>query len=324
MSTINTNLSSINAQRNLTKSNNELSTSMQRLSSGLRVNSAKDDAAGMSIATKMDSQIRGMSQASRNANDGISMIQTADGALSNISDALQRMRELAVQGANDTNGADEWSNINTEISALNTEIGRIASDTKFNGTSLLTATAVTKSIQVGADSGQKIEVSFGANTEISALNTEIGRIASDTKFNGTSLLTATAVTKSIQVGADSGQKIEVSFGANTAYAGLSAASISITDASTASAAISAIDDALKALNTERSSLGTAQNRMGYAISNLATSVENQSAAKSRITDTDYASETSKLSRAQILQQAGTAMLAQANSAPNNVMSLLRG
>lgn len=273
MSTINTNLSSLNAQRNLTKSSNELSTSMQRLSSGLRVNSAKDDAAGMSIATKMDSQIRGMSQASRNANDGISMIQTADGALSNISDALQRMRELAVQGANDTNGADEWSNINTEISALNTEIGRIASDTKFNGTSLLTNTAVTKSIQVGADSGQKIEVSFGSNT---------------------------------------------------AYAGLSAASISITDASTASAAISAIDDALKALNTERSSLGTAQNRMGYAISNLATSVENQSAAKSRITDTDYASETSKLSRSQILQQAGTAMLAQANSAPNSVMSLLRG
>jgi len=273
MTSINTNLSSINAQRNLTKSNNELSTSMQRLSSGLRVNSAKDDAAGMSIATKMDSQIRGMSQASRNANDGISMIQTADGALSNISDALQRMRELAVQGANDTNGSEEWSNINTEISALNTEIGRIASDTKFNGTSLLTGTAVTKSIQVGADSGQSIKVSFGANT---------------------------------------------------AYAGLSAASISITDASTASAAISAIDGALKALNTERSSLGTAQNRMGYAISNLATSVENQSSAKSRITDTDYAAETSKLSRAQILQQAGTAMLAQANSAPNSVMSLLRG
>jgi flagellin len=271
MSIINTNMSSLNAQRNLTKSGNELSTSMQRLSSGLRVNSSKDDAAGMSIATKMDSQIRGMSQASRNANDGISMIQTADGALSNISDALQRMRELAVQGANDTNGADEWANITTEMSALNTEIGRIASDTKFNGTALLTASAVTKSIQVGADSAQKIDVTFGANTSYAAL-------------------TAT----------------------------------SITNASTASAAITAIDGALKALNTERASLGTAQNRMGYAISNLATSVENQSAAKSRITDTDYAAETSKLSRAQILQQAGTAMLAQANSAPNNVMSLLRG
>lgn len=273
MSIINTNISSLNAQRNLTKSANELTTSMQRLSSGLRVNSSKDDAAGMSIATKMDSQIRGMSQASRNANDGISMIQTADGALSNISDALQRMRELAVQGANDTNGDDEWANIKTEMTALNTEIARIASDTKFNGNSLLTATGATKSIQVGADAGQAIEVAFGSNS---------------------------------------------------AYAGLSSTAIDVTDASTASAAITAIDGALKALNTERASLGTAQNRMGYAISNLATSIENQSAAKSRITDTDYASETSKLSRSQILQQAGTAMLAQANSAPNNVMSLLRG
>jgi flagellin len=273
MTTINTNLSSLNAQRNMTKSSNELSTSMQRLSSGLRVNSAKDDAAGMSIATKMDSQIRGMSQASRNANDGISMIQTADGALSNISDALQRMRELAVQGANETNGTDEWKNIDTEMQALNTEIGRIASDTKFNGNALLTAAGGAKDIQVGADSTQKITVSFGKNTD---------------------------------------------------YAALSASAITVTSAATGAAAITAIDNALKALNTERSSLGTAQNRMGYAISNLATSIENQSAAKSRITDTDYASETSKLSRAQILQQAGTAMLAQANSAPNSVMSLLRG
>lgn len=273
MSTINTNMSSLNAQRQLTKSNNELQNSMTRLSSGLRVNSAKDDAAGMSIATKMDSQIRGMSQASRNANDGISMIQTADGALSNISDALQRMRELAVQGANETNGSDEWTNINTEMTALNAEIGRIASETKFNGNSLLKASSDVKSIQVGADSSQKIDVTFGANT---------------------------------------------------AYAGLVASDIQVTDEATAASAISKIDGALKALNTERSSLGTAQNRMGYAISNLATSIENQSAAKSRIMDTDYASETSKLSRSQILQQAGTAMLAQANSAPNSVMSLLRG
>ena len=273
MSIINTNLSSLNAQRNLTKSNTELSTSMQRLSSGLRVNSSKDDAAGMSIATKMDSQIRGMTQATRNANDGISMIQTADGALSNISDALQRMRELAVQGANETNGSTEWANINSEISTLNTEIARIASDTKFNGVALLGSTSAVKQIQVGADSGQKIDVTFGANT---------------------------------------------------AYAAVSASSISVGSAAGAATAIKNIDDALAALNTERASLGTAQNRMGYAISNLATSVENQSAAKSRITDTDYAAETSKLSRAQILQQAGTAMLAQANSAPNSVMSLLRG
>lgn len=271
MSTINTNMSSLNAQRNITKSAGELSNSMTRLSSGLRVNSAKDDAAGLSIATKMDSQVRGMSQASRNANDGISMIQTADGALSNISDALQRMRELAVQGANDTNGDKEWANIQTEMNALNEEIGRIASDTKFNGNALLTAGDVTKTIQVGADAGQTIEVTFKDSSDYTALP-----------------------------------------------------DFAITTAASASTAITDIDAALEALNTERASLGTAQNRMGYAISNLSTSIENQSAAKSRIMDTDYASETSKLSRSQILQQAGTAMLAQANSAPNNVMSLLRG
>ena len=273
MSIINTNMSSLNAQRNLSKSSNELSTSMQRLSSGLRVNSAKDDAAGLSIATKMDSQVRGMSQASRNANDGISMIQTADGALSNISDALQRMRELSVQAANGTNGTDEVDNIKTELTALNTEIGRIAKDTKFNGKDLLTAAGTKAAIQVGADKDQSIEVSIGSNTK---------------------------------------------------YAGLVAADIDVSDSAKAGATIAKLDEALGALNTERASLGTAQNRMGYAISNLATSIENQSAAKSRIMDTDYAAETSKLSRSQVLQQAGTAMLAQANSAPNSVMSLLRG
>jgi flagellin len=271
MSIINTNMSSLNAQRNMNKSSNDLQTSMTRLSSGLRVNSAKDDAAGLSIATKMDSQVRGMTQASRNANDGISMIQTADGAMSNISDALQRMRELAVQGANDTNGTAEWTNIQTEMNELNTEIGRIATDTKFNGTAVLTGGDVTKKIQVGADAGQTIDVTFHDSSAYTAV---------------------------------------------TAF--------SITQASDASTAITSIDTALAALNTERASLGTAQNRMGYAIANLGTSIENQSAAKSRIMDTDYAAETSKLSRAQILQQAGTAMLAQANSAPNSVMSLLRG
>jgi flagellin len=273
MTTINTNLSSLNAQRNLTKSSNELQTSMTRLSSGLRVNSAKDDAAGLSIATKMDSQVRGMSQASRNANDGISMIQTADGALSNISDALQRMRELTVQAANGTNGADETDNIKTELTALNDEIVRIADTTNFNGNKLLVA------------GGKDID---------------------------------------IQVGADKDQSIKVKLGDSDKYAALKAADIAVDTPANAGASIKKIDDALKALNTERASLGTAQNRMGYAISNLSSSIENQTAAKSRIMDTDYAAETSKLSRSQVLQQAGTAMLAQANSAPNSVMSLLRG
>ncbi|MGJ7914686.1 flagellin [Massilia sp. LXY-6] len=270
MSVINTNLASLNAQRNLNTSASDLSTSLQRLSSGLRVNSAKDDAAGLSIATKMDSQIRGMTVAARNANDGISLIQTADGALSNISDALQRIRELAVQGANGTNGSAEWSNINTEVLALNTEIQRIATDTKFNGSAVLSAAGATKDIQIGADSGQKITVSFGADA---------------------------------------------------LYAGMTITPID--SASAASSAIAQVDTALAALNTERASLGTAQNRMGYAINNLNSSIENQSAAKSRIMDTDFAAETAKLTRGQILQQAGTAMLAQANQLPNGVMSLLR-
>jgi len=270
MPVINTNLASLNAQRNLSTSANDLSTSLQRLSSGLRVNSAKDDAAGLSIATKMDSQIRGMTVAARNANDGISLIQTADGALSNISDALQRIRELAVQGANGTNGTAEWSNINTEVQSLNTEIGRISTDTKFNGAAVLSGTAATKDIQVGADTGQKITISFGSDT---------------------------------------------------AFAGMTINGIS--DVASATAALAQVDSALSALNTERASLGTAQNRMGYAINNLNSSIENQSAAKSRIMDTDFAAETAKLTRAQILQQAGTAMLAQANQVPNGVMSLLR-
>ncbi|QOL51751.1 flagellin N-terminal helical domain-containing protein [Massilia litorea] len=275
MSIINTNMSSLNAQRNMAKSSNDLQTSMTRLSSGLRVNSAKDDAAGLSIATKMDSQIRGMTQASRNANDGISMIQTADGAMSNISDALQRMRELAVQAANGTNGADETGNIGTEMSALNDEIARIADTTSFNGKSLMKSGA--------------------------------------------------PLTVDIQVGANKDESIKVAIADSDGYAKFTAATdLKVDTPANAGATIAKIDGALKALNTERASLGTAQNRMGYAISNLSSSIENQSAAKSRIMDTDYASETSKLSRAQILQQAGTAMLAQANSAPNNVMSLLRG
>ena len=275
MSTINTNMSSLNAQRNVSKSSNDLQTSMTRLSSGLRVNSAKDDAAGLSIATKMDSQIRGMSQASRNANDGISMIQTADGAMSNISDALQRMRELAVQASNGTNGTDETGNIGTEMSALNDEIKRISDTTSFNGKTLIKA-------------GAKVDVD-------------------------------------IQVGANKDEAIKVSFADSASYAKFDAAAdLKVDSPTNAGLTIAKLDDALKALNTERASLGTAQNRMGYAISNLSSSIENQSAAKSRIMDTDYAAETSKLSRSQVLQQAGTAMLAQANSAPNSVMSLLRG
>lgn len=273
MSVINTNLASLNAQRNLSTSSASLNTSIQRLSSGLRVNSAKDDAAGLSIATKMDSQIRGMNQAVRNANDGISMAQTADGGLATAIDALQRMRELAVQGANETIGTEDRDNLTKEFEQLQEELTRIATDTKFNGKAILNApTAVTK-IQVGADSDS-------LTIDIPITN-----------------LTAQAT---------------------------SAGAAVLTDHTTSRTAVSTIDTALGEINKMRADLGAVQNRLGFAVSNLQSASENQSAARSRIMDTDFAAETAKLTRGQILQQAGTAMLAQANSAPNGVMALLRG
>lgn len=262
---INTNIASLNAQRNLASSQSSLNTSLQRLSSGLRVNSAKDDAAGMSIATRMDSQVRGQTVAIRNANDAISFAQTAEGALGKVTDALQRMRELAVQSANATNGTGDRSNLDAEFQQLASEITRLGTDTKFNGIAVFGSTSMT--FQVGADSGQTISVSATAASTIS------GNILTDTA-------------------------------ANTALA--------------------AIDTALDTANTNRATLGAVQNRFESVISALQVSVENQSAAKSRIMDADFAAETANLTRTQILQQAGTAMLAQANTVPQNVLTLLRG
>lgn len=262
---INTNLASLNAQRNLSASQSSLNTSIQRLSSGLRVNSAKDDAAGLSIATRMDSQVRGMQVAIRNSNDAISFAQTAEGALGKVTDALQRMRELAVQSANGTNSTGDRTNLDAEFQQLKAEITRLGSDTKFNGNAVFGTSA--QVYQVGADSGQTITVSAVAASAIT------GAITSDTG---------------------------------------------------ATAAISEIDGILNTVNTNRATLGAVQNRFESVISNLQVAVENQSAAKSRIMDADFAAETANLTRGQILQQAGTAMLAQANSLPNNVLSLLRG
>ena len=301
MSVINTNLASLNAQRNLMTSESSLHTSIQRLSSGLRVNSAKDDAAGLSIATKMDSQIRGMSQAARNANDGISMAQTADGGLATAVDALQRMRELAVQGMNGTVGTEDAANLDKEYQQLAKEVNRIATDTKFNGKSILDKTvaaapattstpavpasgAADTDIQIGADVGQVITIKA---TDLKTIAETVGNTA------------PTATTPS-----------------TTADGVLTVAN--------ATAQLTKIDAALASINTKRADLGASQNRLGFAVSNLQSSIENQSAAKSRIMDTDFAAETAKLTRGQILQQAGTAMLAQANSAPNGVMALLRG
>ena len=265
--TINTNLSSLNAQRNLSSSQMSLATSMQRLSSGLRVNSSKDDAAGLAIADRMSSQIRGSTVAIRNANDGISLAQTADGALATVTDALQRMRELAVQAQNGSNGTSDRANLDTEYQQLSQEITRIATQTKFNGTAIVGASAGTQVFQVGANNGDTLSVTT------STVSTVTG---------------------------------------------------DLTTASNASTAIAAIDTQLGTITTSRATYGAAINRFGFAISNLAISNENQTAARGRIMDADFAAETSNLSRAQILQQAGNAMVAQANQLPQQVMALLRG
>jgi len=278
---INTNMASLNAQRNLTTSSGQLNTTLQRLSSGLRVNSAKDDAAGLAIATRMNAQVRGQTAAIRNANDGLSLAQTAEAAISVMSDHLQRMREIAVQSANGSNGSADRAQLSQEFTQLQSEIQRIATSTKFNGISILDSglTAVS-SYQVGANSGETVSVQ-GASA-ISALS-------------GTS-------------------------------ASYSTTTISVTGSTTtaAASAIATIDVALDELNSQRSVYGATQVRFQGIITQLSAAREAQQSAVSRIMDADYASETANLTRSQILQQAGTAMLAQANSLPNNVLSLLRG
>ena len=266
MSTINTNVSSLNAQRNLMTSQSSLATSMQRLSSGLRVNSAKDDAAGLAIADRMNAQIKGTNVAIRNANDGISLAQTAEGALATVTDALQRMRELAVQAQNGTNGTSDRANMDTEYQQLSSEITRIAAQTKFNGSAVIGAGAGAQVFQVGANNGDTLTI------------------------------TTTAVT--------------------TVGGGL-------TTAAAASTAVAALDTALDTITTNRATYGAAMSRFDFAISNLRITSENQSAARGRIMDADFATETANLSRSQILQQAGTAMVAQANQLPQGVLSLLR-
>ena len=265
---INTNISSLNTQRNLNKSQGSLSTSIQRLSSGLRVNSAKDDASGLAIATRMESQIRGSNQAVRNANDGISLAQTAEGALGMIQANLARMRELAVQGANATSNADIES-INGEFTQLSVENSRVTQMTLFNNIALLSA-PVNHTFQVGANSVPGVDE---LTVSTSALN-----------------LTSTTLGDSSR---------------------------------TAQAEIAKLDADINAVSNLRAAFGAIQSRFETAISALQVNAENQTASRSRIMDTDYASETSNLARAQILQQAGTAMQAQANTSLNGVLTLLR-
>ena len=292
-SIINTNLASLNAQRNLNTSQASLSTTMQRLSSGLRVNSAKDDAAGLAIAERMNAQVRGMNVAMRNANDGISMAQTAEGALSKVGDNLQRMRELAVQAANDTNGATDRDSLNKEYQQLAQEIARVVTSTQFNNRPLLSSSAATV-FQVGANTGADNQITIPAVDMKAAPPAGLGVTAGAAGAPDT--LTGALGTLA-------------SAGAGTA--------------TEAKQSMTEIDAALDLVNNTRAVYGAAQNRFEAVISNLQIASENTSAARSRIMDADFAAETANLSRTQILQQAGTAMVAQANQMPQAVLKLIQ-
>jgi flagellin len=268
---VNTNASSLNAQRQLFNSGNALSTSMERLSSGFRINSAADDAAGLQISDRMTAQVNGLNQAARNANDGISVAQTAEGAMQEITTSLQRVRQLAVQSQNGVNGADDRAALQKEVTALKNEMSRIAGNTEFNGNNLLDGT-YSADFLVGAKAGQTITVALSSQ----------------------------------------------GFGTNDL--GLSA--LSVSSAAGASAALASIDGALSTVNGSRADLGAIQNRFESTIRNLSNISENVSAARSRIRDTDFATETANLTRNQIIQQASTSILGQANQRPQAALSLL--
>lgn len=292
---INTNIMSLNAQRNLYATSQSQATTIQRLSSGLRVNSAKDDAAGLAIAERMNAQIRGGNVAIRNANDAISLSQTAEGALGKIGDSLQRMRELAVQSANATNNASDRDNLNAEFKQLQDEIKRVLNVTSFNGTKLFDAgTAFTFQVGAGTSADDQIAV------------------------NRQQLTGGTAGTSGTLSSSDAAANVMATVTDNT-----NGSTIAGANGSAALNAIKDIDVALDKINAERANYGAAQNRFESVIANLQISVENASASRSRIMDADFAAETANLTRVQILTQAGTAMLAQANQAPQNVLTLLR-
>jgi len=266
---INTNSSAMRAQNASRMADAKLSMAMERLSSGKRINSAKDDAAGLAISTSMTSSIRGMGQAIRNANDGISLAQTADGALTEVTNMLQRVRELAVQSSSGTYSDDDRTNMQAEVTELTAQIGDIVANTKFNGNAVFdTAADVTFTIQTGSNSGDTVDVTIAA----------------------------------LDLGVDD---------------------LSIESSTDADAALTTVDDALKAVSTSRATLGASQSRLESVVNNLTQNVTNLSDARSRIEDTDFSAETSNLAKAQILNQAATAMLAQANQSQQGVLSLLR-
>jgi flagellin len=383
MQVINTNVFSLNAQRNLTTNSAALGTTLQRLSSGLRINSARDDAAGLAISERFSAQIRGLNVAARNANDGVSLSQTAEGALGEVANNLQRIRELSVQASNATNSQSDRNALQAEVSQLLSEIDRVANQTQFNGVSLLNGSFTGAVFQVGANAGETITIASITDANTAALGsvsqatggalsvaasslTGFGTAiaAGGVTINGTDIGAISAASSSLEragqlvnainnVSATTG--VGASYAASTGQITLvSAAAITVagtTNSATvagfangtigtvstttgistlnvssftgAQLAIQQIDSALTGVNTARADLGAIQNRFSSVVQNVSTASENLSASRSRIRDADFARETAELTRTQILQQAGTAILAQANSVPQNVLSLLR-
>ncbi|WP_057830859.1 flagellin [Colwellia sp. TT2012] len=382
-----TNISSLNAQRNLSKSGGALAESMQRLSSGMRINSAKDDAAGMQIANRMTSQINGLAVAQRNANDGISMAQTAEGAMQTSTDILQRMRELALQSANGSNSTSDRDALQKEVTALQTELTRIAETTQFGGTNLLDGSFGTKAFQVGSNSaetitiglkdisadtlgavgmrevtaagavvlaqgdvadlqggdgaltvavsGQTISVDMTSVTDNASLTSAINAAGNGLGITATLDATASTISFTGQVAGSAVADTMVIAGTDDAGGALTgiASAIAVTtdvhtdtvDISTVAGtadALKIIDQALLEISDSRANLGAVQNRFSHTLGNLANIQENVSASRSRIQDTDFAVETAILTKNQILQQAGTSILAQANQLPQAALSLL--
>jgi flagellin len=373
---INTNMLALNAQRNLSQSQNTQATAIQRLSSGLRINSSKDDAAGLAISERFSTQIRGLSQAARNAQDAVSLSQTAEGALASVGSNLQRMRELAVQSANGTNSSGERDALQLEFNQLREEINRIASQTAFAGVKLLDGTFTNVGFQVGSNAGETLSITSLVNANASQLGTYNMTQMAGTVVNNTNItagdIVITGALGSVTLGAIAGgadatakaTNIAAAVNAVSAQTGVTASNVAaaLTFRSTGTVSFSgagaianngisgttttqsntgistttiasvvgaqeamvAMDGALSAVASARATMGSIQSRFEALISNLQITTENLTASRSRIQDADFAEETAKLTRAQILQQAGTAMLAQANSAPQGVLALLRG
>jgi len=388
---INTNTMSLNAQRNLSTSGNSLATTIQRLSSGLRINSAKDDAAGLAISERFGTQIRGTDVAIRNANDGISLAQVAEGSLSEVGNNLQRVRELAVQASNATNSASDRKALQAEVDQLVSEIDRVAKQSDFNGTKLLDGSFTSQLFQVGANAGQSIAINSVVNAKADALGNAkfAAAVSSDADIAAPGAAVTAMTVNGVKIGSFEGDtpekfanaaagainakigetgvfaSVEATAGATPAdpttykvtltsvkadrdlvLTGATALGFDDSDATTPSSvaatatsamvkdldvstfegaqkALEIVDKALESVNSVRADLGAIQNRFTSVVANLQTSSENLSASRSRIRDTDFAKETAELTRTQILQQAGTAMLAQANQVPQNVLSLLQ-